>query len=55
MNFSERRKTLTGKVEFEAPNKNIEEFNGFFRKKTDTKTELLTNYNFIPRGSIIRT
>jgi hypothetical protein len=45
---------LTGKIEYESPNSNLDKFIGYLKLKKDPKVEKLTIENFIPRGAIIR-
>jgi len=47
------RKMLTGKLEYEAPNSNLDSFTGFFKLKKDPKIEQLSIDNLILRGSRI--
>ena len=52
--YNEYRKMLTGKIEYESPNSNLDKFIGYLKLKKDPKVEKLTIENFIPRGAIIR-
>jgi len=53
-NYKEYRKGLSGKIEYQGSNLNINEFFGYFRLKKDPKVETLTIENFIPRGTTIK-
>lgn len=53
-NYKEFRKGLSGKIEYQGPNTNVNEFIGYFRLKKDPKIETLTNENFIPRGATLK-
>lgn len=53
-NFDEYRKKLSGKIEYIAPSRDLEEFEGFIKLQKDPKAELLTYQNLILRGSVIK-
>ena len=45
---------MTGIIEYNSPNSNLNSFEGFLKIKKDPKIEHLTNKNFIPRGAILK-
>ena len=53
-NFPEYRKRLSGKLEYMAPNRDLDKFEGTLKLKKDPKTEALTIENLILRGSVIK-
>jgi hypothetical protein len=52
--YNKYRARLTGKLEFEEPHKEVLSFQGYLKLQKDPKTEVLTNDNFIPRGSVLK-
>jgi hypothetical protein len=52
-NIGEYRKTLTGQIEYEVPNANLNSFRGFLKLKIDPKNEALTIDNLLVRGSTL--
>lgn len=53
MKFKNYKEKLSGKLEYAQPNQDLESFHGILMIKKDPVTEVLTNENFIPRGSKI--
>lgn len=45
---------MSGKIEYEGPNPDPQQFLGFLRLKKDPKVEKLTFTNFIARGSVLK-
>jgi hypothetical protein len=50
-----RKEYLSGKLKYEQPNSNMEDFLGYLKLVKDPKTSLLTFENFIARESVIKT
>lgn len=50
-----RKEYLSGKLKYEQPNSNMENFLGYLKLVKDPKTSLLTFENFISRESVIKT
>lgn len=44
---------LTGKIEYQAPNSQPDQFFGIIKLRKDPKIDKLTIENFLPRGSVI--
>ena len=52
--FTFYRKKLTGKLEYEVPNMDVNNFYGVLKLNRDPQTKQLNNDNFIPRGSRLK-
>ena len=52
--FSDYITRLTGKFEYSAPNTDLDSFEGWLKLRRDPKVEYVTNQNFIPRGSVLK-
>jgi hypothetical protein len=50
-----KKEYLTGKLKYEQPNSDMEDFLGYLKLVKDPKTSLLTFENFISRESVIKT
>jgi hypothetical protein len=48
------RTMLNGRIDYERPNSNLSQFNGLIKLNRDPKIHILTNDNFIPKGSIVK-
>lgn len=52
--YAEYRKKLTGKLDYEAPTRDLNHFEGIIKLKKDPKHEQLSINNLILRGSVLR-
>ena len=52
--FDKYRQKLTGKLIYEPHNQDVSYFNGTLKLTKDPQTKPITNQNFIPRGSILK-
>lgn len=52
--FNVYRQRLTGKLEYLAPTRALDEFEGYLKLKKDPKPEQLTIENLILRGSVLK-
>ena len=52
--YEEFRKKLTGKIEYNAPNRDFSNFNGILKLKRDPKAETITIQNVVLRGSTLK-
>jgi len=53
-NYSEYRKILSGKIEYEPPISHAKGFSGYIKLKKDPRAEPLSEEHFVPRGSVIK-
>ena len=54
-NWVQYKKIITGKLNYEKPNTNLNEFTGYLKVSKDPKVEKLTIENLILRESVIKT
>ena len=52
--FAEYRKRLNGKLEYIAPTRALDAFEGYLKLKKDPKPEQLNIENLILRGSVLK-
>jgi hypothetical protein len=52
-NFSEYKNILSGTIEYEKPNPQLDSFLGYLKIKKDPKVEQLSFSNFLPRGAVL--
>ena len=52
--FAEYRKRLNGKLEYLAPTRALDVFEGYLKLKKDPKPEQLTIENLMLRGSVLK-